>query len=97
MKFPGWLEIDLAAELHDARVEGRGELTKFGVTNGGIDVLELSVVPSVKGLDAQFKAAAARLAEGDALEEREVPVIATRAGEAVVGESAPRTVGRIGE
>ena len=88
---PGWLEVNLAAELQDARIEGRVELAEVGVSNGIVGSIELGMVPSVEGLDTQFETAAARFVEHEALEQREVPVVAARAGQAVVYEGSPRT------
>src|SRR5579859_7789348 len=92
--FQGTLEVNLAAELHDSRVVSRGELAELGIAETGVNVLELSMVPGVEGFEANFQAAAASFAECEALEERQIPVVATRATETVVTEGAEQTGSR---
>src|SRR5579859_1802619 len=87
--FQGTLEVNLAAELHDSRVVSRGELAELGVAEASVNVLELGMVPGVEGFEANFQAAAASFTEREALEERQIPVVATRATKCVVTEVAP--------
>jgi hypothetical protein len=47
---PGvWLEVDLAPELEDSGVKGRGDLAETAVAEVGIHGIELGVVPRVEG------------------------------------------------
>ena len=56
----------------------RSDRTEVAVGEGVADVIELRVVEGVEELRTKFKPAATRLAEHEALEEREVPVLAAR-------------------
>src|SRR5580704_14174260 len=93
----GGLEVNLSSKLEDTRVEGRSNLSKVGGTQAVADLIEFGMVPSVEGFDAELEAAAAGLAEHKALEEREVPVVATRAAQRVVCSIAPRAHCWVGE
>src|ERR1700761_115334 len=77
----GGLEVNFSSKLEDTRVEGRSNLSKVVGTQAVADLIEFGVVPGVKGYDADLEAAAASLAEHEALEERDVPVVATRAAQ----------------
>jgi hypothetical protein len=52
--FPGWLEVNLSAELQDSRVEGRGELAKTAIAQGRTHPVELRMVPGVEGFQTQL-------------------------------------------
>jgi len=52
------------------------------------------MVPGVEGFQTQFQAAASRFADHEALEQRDVPVVATGATQTVVWEGSPDTDGR---
>ena len=82
------LEVRFQPELHDARVEGIGELAEVAGTQIITYVMELGVIPRVESLDAEFQPAATRFAEDKALEQRQVPVIATGTTHCVVAEVA---------
>src|SRR5262249_22551123 len=75
----GGLEVNLCSKLEDTRVEGRSNLSKVAGTQAVTDLIEFGVVPGVKGFEAELEATAASLVQHEALEEREVPVVATRA------------------
>ena len=66
--FQETLEVNLATELQGSPGVGRVKLAKLLVAEAGVNVLELSVVPSVEGLEANFESAAARFVEREALE-----------------------------
>src|SRR5207248_3010380 len=59
-----------------------------------VDVIELSVIPRVKALNAKFQATAARFAECETLEKREVPIVATGTAERVVPQCSEHTLCR---
>src|SRR5579883_1300601 len=86
---PGWLKVDLRAELQDARIKGGVELAEVGVAEGGVDAAEFRVVPGVERFQTEFEAAAARLAQAKALEERDVPVVHARATERIMAKGTP--------
>src|SRR5216117_2802507 len=56
--FSETLEIELAAELHNARAISGSELAKPAVIGGSADVLELGMIPGVEGLEANLEAVA---------------------------------------
>ena len=105
MLLPGWLEVDLAAELKNSRVVGGCHLSKVALDGailvvsieGGADVLELRVVPGVKGFQAQFKTAATSFADHEVLEQGNVPVVAAGPTQSIVAESSPSAGCREGE
>src|SRR5208282_442808 len=95
---PGvWLEVDLSSKLEDSRVKGRSDLAEPAVTEACIHVVELSMVPGVEGFQTQFQTAAARFDEREALEQRQVPVVASRSAHIVVWNSSPSADGRSGK
>src|ERR1700761_3350974 len=93
----GGLEVNFSSKLEDTRVEGRSNLSKVGGTQAVADLIEFGMVPGVKGFDAKLEAAATSLAEHEALEQREVPVIAARTAQRVVCGVAPCAPGWICE
>src|ERR1700691_6391319 len=83
------LEEQLQSELKFPRVKCRsdgakvtGALVHADTSVVGI-ALELSMVPSVESLDAKLEPAAARFADYEILEERQIPVVATRTAQRV--------------
>src|SRR5450755_710235 len=85
------LEVQLQPDLHYAWVEGRGELTEVAGAEVVADLVELRVVPGVERFGTELQAAAASFAEHEALEQREVPVVAARTTCCVVAEVAEGT------
>jgi hypothetical protein len=85
------LEVRLQRELHNPRVEGRGVLAEVTRAKVAADLVELGVIPRIESLDAEFQSAATSLAEDEALEQREVPVVATGPTHRVVAQIAKRT------
>jgi hypothetical protein len=81
--------------LELSRIEGSSDGAKVGGTKGCADAsvisiaLPLSVVPDVEGIRAEFDTAVSRLADDEALEQREIPVVTTRAADRVKSEVAP--------
>jgi len=49
------LEGDLAAELHNARIEGTGHLAKLRVVQARIDAVVLERVEGVEGLPTELE------------------------------------------
>src|SRR5579883_1246977 len=89
---PGWLKVDLRAELQDARIKGGVELAE-----GGVDAAKFRVVPGVERFQTEFEAAATRLAQAKALEERDVPVVHAGAAKSIVAQSTPGAQRREGK
>src|SRR6267142_502698 len=87
----GFSEDDLHPELEDPRFEGRSDLAKFTVAEVGADVMELGVVPRVEAFCTELQPAAPCFAKEEALEKREVPVIAARSPEGVVAQRTEGT------
>ena len=87
--FQETLEVNLATELQGSPRKRRRELPEARVAETGVHILELRVVPSVEGLNADFESAAARFAEREVLKEGHIPVIATRSTQGVVVEITP--------
>src|SRR5215469_12073834 len=83
------LEIQLASKLKHPRIESRSNLAKVARTEGIADCIELGVVPGVEALRAQLKPSAAIFAQNETLEERKIPVVATRATQGVVPRCTP--------
>ena len=77
----GLLEVELRAELKDSRVEGRSDLAEVAGAATIADLVELRVIPGVERLHAEFQPAASGLAQDEALEQRQVPVVASRAAQ----------------
>src|SRR4029077_1008242 len=88
------LEVQLQPELHNARIEGRGELAEVAGAEVGTGLVELGVVPDVERFGAEFQPAAASLAEDEALEQGNVPVVAPGATGCVVTQVSEGTNGR---
>ena len=70
------LEVNLTGDLDNSRGVSRRELPGATVADTVIGVLELGVVEGVEGLQAKLQSAS--FAEGKGLEEREVPIVASR-------------------
>src|SRR5579883_2341752 len=94
---PGWLKVDLRAKLQDARIKGGVELAEVGVAEGGVDAAKFRVVPGVERFQTEFEAAATRLAQAEALEERDVPVVHAWPTERIVAQSTPGAQRREGK
>ena len=95
--YRGGLEVNFSSKLEDTRIEGRSNLSKVAGTQAVTDLIEFGMVPGVEGFEAELEAAAASLVQHEALEEGEVPVVATRAAQRVVSRIAKATDGRGGE
>ncbi len=74
--FPVLLEVDLPSELKDSRVEGRSDLAEIAGTEPVTDLVKLGVIPGVETFHTEFQPAATSFAQHEALEQREVPVVA---------------------
>ena len=72
------LEVNLTGELDNPRIVGLRKLAEATVANRIIKVLEpeLGVVEGIEGLQA--KPQTTSFAEGEVLEQREVPVVPAR-------------------
>ena len=75
--------------MHVARKVRASHLPEPAVGKGGTDVLELGVVENVEGLRPDFQMVTAGFSEGEALEQRQVPVVAARTVDRTGGEIAP--------
>lgn len=80
------LEVNLPGELDESRGVGRRELAEGTLTEVAVNVLELGVVKGVEAFETKLQTAG--FAEGKGLEEREVPVVASRPTQGVVAEIA---------
>jgi hypothetical protein len=69
------LEVQLQPKLNFARVVSRGDSAKVAGSKCVADVVPFGVVECVEELRAELEAAAARLAEHEALKQRKVPVL----------------------
>src|SRR5712671_966035 len=85
------LEVGLQCELQNAWVEGRGVPAKVAGPEIAAHLVELGVIPRVESLDAEFHSAATSFAEDEALEQRQVPVVAAGTAHRVVAEVAKGT------
>src|SRR5260370_24346066 len=90
-------EHQLHTHLEDPRVPNRGDLTEVARRGSAADVVELGVVERVKALYAELQTASALFAEYEALEERDVPVIAARLAYLAGRERTPRPDRRCGK
>src|SRR4029077_7206817 len=91
------LEVQLQPELHNARIEGRGELAEVAGGERVADLVELGVIPGVERLGAELQTAATSFAEDEALEQGDVPVVAAGATRYVVAQVSEGTNGRFRE
>ena len=88
------LEDQLRSELEFSGIECRLDLAEVAGANVRADAtvvvvtFELRVVPGVEALRPKFEAAASALADYEALKEREVPIVATRATNSTEGQIA---------
>ena len=67
------------------------------VAEATVNCVELSMIPRVEALHAELQPAATCFAESEALEERQVPVVAARTSERVVPEGAELSLCRRGK
>ena len=78
------LVIQLYSELENSRIVSVGDRAKVAGSQRGADAavldvtFKLSVIPGVEALGAQLKPGAAILAEDEALEQGQVPVVTAR-------------------
>src|ERR1700760_1044656 len=84
-------EVEFPAELKDPWVKSRGHLTEIARAKPVADLVDLGVVPDVKALSAKLEPPGPIRAEGEALEEREVPVVSAWAAQRVEASIAPVT------
>src|ERR1700722_17303313 len=87
-----WLEDDLAAELEFAVIECAGYLSEVAVGKAGVDAVELGVVKGVEGFCAKFEMRILLAAEGNAFEQREIPVEEAGADDGVFAGGAKALV-----
>lgn len=90
----GGLEVQLYAQLNFPRVMGGSDCSEVAGRERGADVLELRVVEGIETFRTEFETTAT-LIEHKALEERHVPVLATRTVDRVAWEVA-KFAGRCG-
>jgi len=80
-----YLEDQLRAKLEHTWIESTGYLPEIARSNAGAKgavlarASKLGVVPGIEALGPELELGAARLADHELLEQREVPVIAARA------------------
>lgn len=98
---PGCGLVDhLQSELEDSWIKGVRNVSEIARAEAGTDPLartgssltrssELRVVPGVEALRPELDTAAARFAEDELLEEREIPVLPTRGADGTIFEIAP--------
>lgn len=82
-------ELRFQSELEHSRVERGGDLSEIAVVHGSADVLKLRVVEDVEALCPELDLAASFLAEDEALEQGQVPVVAAGSLQRVQAQVAP--------
>src|SRR5579863_3928236 len=89
------LEDQLRSELEHSRIIRGSNRAKVAGPESCADAAllfvpdELSMVPDVKALGAELETAAPRFADEEALEQRQVPVVATRTTDCVMTKITP--------
>jgi len=82
-------KIQFGPKLKDSWIEGACHLAKIARSESTADLVELGVVPRVEAFRAKFEPAAPSFVDHETLEQRKVPIVATRAAERVMPRIAP--------
>src|SRR5215469_13982972 len=89
-QFEERLKVDLCSELEHPGVKCRRYLTKVAGAQSIAYLVELGVVPYVETLSSELEASLSILAEWEALEYGEIPVVTARATQGVEARISPR-------